>query len=78
MDHLIKRLIWLYLFLLIGEGILRKWVLPGLSEPLLIIRDPLVIGIYLCAFINTSTRRALRYSHRLPLSALDLHHGGYF
>ena len=52
MDQLIKRLIWLYLFLLVGEGVLRKWVLPGLSDPLLIIRDPLAIGIYLCALIN--------------------------
>ncbi len=45
----LKRLIWLYLVLLLTEGALRKWVLPGLSTPLLIIRDPLVILIYFVA-----------------------------
>ncbi len=52
MDQLIKRLIWLYFLLLVGEGILRKWIFPGLSQPLLIIRDPVVFGIYLCAFLS--------------------------
>lgn len=37
------RVIWAYFFLLIFEGALRKWVLPGLAEPLLIIRDPLAL-----------------------------------
>lgn len=46
----IKRLIWLYFLLLIFEGALRKWVVPQLSSPLLIIRDPLVIWIYFIAF----------------------------
>ncbi|MBV9618690.1 MAG: hypothetical protein JO201_05710 [Verrucomicrobia bacterium] len=32
--------------LLIIEGALRKWVLPGLSDPLLIIRDPVALAIY--------------------------------
>jgi hypothetical protein len=43
---LIKKLIWAYFFLLLFEGALRKWFLPGLSQGLLIIRDPLVIWIY--------------------------------
>src|SRR3954471_1220217 len=38
--------IWVYLFFLVFEGVLRKWVLPGLSGPLLIIRDPIVLVIY--------------------------------
>jgi len=45
----IRRLIWLYFWLLIFEGALRKWVVPQLSTPLLIIRDPVVIGIYFFA-----------------------------
>lgn len=45
----VKWLIWLYLFLLVVEGALRKWVLPGLADPLLIIRDPVVILIYAVA-----------------------------
>lgn len=48
-DNLLKYLIWLYLVLLIFEGSLRKWVLPGLSDMLLIVRDPVVILIYLVA-----------------------------
>lgn len=50
MEKNIKRLIWLYVVLLIFEGALRKWVLPSLSDPLLIIRDPIVGAIYLLAF----------------------------
>lgn len=38
-----RKLIWLYLWLLIFEGALRKWLLPGLSTPLLLVRDPIVI-----------------------------------
>jgi hypothetical protein len=45
----IKRLIWLYFFLLIFEGTLRKWILPQFSDVLLVIRDPVVIGIYFMA-----------------------------
>ena len=44
-----KRLIWLYFWLLLFEGALRKWILPGLSNPLLLIRDPIVILIYVSA-----------------------------
>jgi len=42
---LLKKGIWLYFFLLIFEGALRKWFLPFLSAPLLIVRDPLVIWL---------------------------------
>ena len=46
----IKKLIWAYFLLLLFEGALRKWFLPGLSQGLLIIRDPLVIWIYYLAY----------------------------
>lgn len=45
----IKRLIWLYFFLLIFEGTLRKWVLPQYSDVLLVVRDPVVLAIYFMA-----------------------------
>jgi hypothetical protein len=45
----IRRLIWLYLLLLIFEGALRKWVVPQFSAPLLIVRDPVAIAIYMLA-----------------------------
>lgn len=41
----LKKLIWLYLLLLLFEGALRKWILPGLSGPLLLVRDPLALVI---------------------------------
>lgn len=47
--HNIQRLIYLYFLLLIFEGALRKWVVPQLATPLLIIRDPVVIGAYFLA-----------------------------
>ncbi len=46
----IKTGVWLYFLLLIFEGALRKWVLPGLSEPLLLIRDPLALWLMFRAF----------------------------
>jgi hypothetical protein len=45
----IRRLIWLYFWLLLIEGALRKWVLPQLSNPLLIVRDPVVLLAYVLA-----------------------------
>lgn len=46
----LKRGVWLYFLLLIFEGALRKWVLPGLSTPLLIVRDPIAIWLLIRAF----------------------------
>ncbi|MCB4809213.1 hypothetical protein LG651_13220 [Tamlana sp. 62-3] len=46
---ILKKGIWLYFFLLIFEGALRKWVLPGLATPLLVVRDPVSLWlIYKC------------------------------
>ena len=45
----IRRLIVVYLILLIFEGVLRKWIVPRFSNPLLVIRDPVVILIYILA-----------------------------
>ncbi len=42
--------IWLYFILLIFEGALRKWFLPALSTPLLIVRDPIAISLMLYAW----------------------------
>jgi hypothetical protein len=43
-SHL-KKGIWLYFYLLIFEGALRKWVLPGLAQPLLVVRDPIAVWL---------------------------------
>ena len=53
-NHSLKVGIWIYFFLLIFEGGLRKWVLPALSTPLLIIRDPIALWLLI-----TSARRGL-------------------
>lgn len=45
----IKRLVWAYFWLLLFEGALRKWVVPSLSNPLLLVRAPIVIIIYAIA-----------------------------
>jgi len=50
--RLIRNLIWLYIILWLIEGGLRRWVLPGLSSPLLLIRDPLIIAIYWLSVSN--------------------------
>ncbi|MCE7066136.1 hypothetical protein [Dyadobacter sp. CY326] len=47
-----KKMIWLYFLLLIFEGALRKWLLPGLATPLLVIREPVAIMIILLSIRN--------------------------
>lgn len=42
--------IWLYFILLVFEGGLRRWVLPGLAAPLLIIRDPVALWLIVKAW----------------------------
>ena len=44
--RLLRQLIWLYIFLWLMEGGLRRWFVPGLATPLLLVRDPLIIAIY--------------------------------
>ncbi len=39
--------------LLIFEGALRKWLLPGFSQPLFFVRDPLVLLAYVLAFAGS-------------------------
>jgi hypothetical protein len=45
----LKRAIWFYFFLLIFEGVFRKWILPQFSDVLLVVRDPVVLVIYMLA-----------------------------
>ncbi|MEY2585868.1 MAG: hypothetical protein QOD80_1894 [Verrucomicrobiota bacterium] len=51
-ERTIRRLkwaIWVYFFLLIFEGVFRKWLLPQYSDVLLVVRDPVVLVIYMLA-----------------------------
>ena len=42
--------VWVYFFLLIFEGALRKWVIPALATPLLVIRDPVALWLLVVAY----------------------------
>jgi hypothetical protein len=64
--HHIRQLIWLYLWLLIFEGAFRKWIVPQLSGPLLLIRDPVVVLIYLLAL------RARLFPHNIYVISLEI------
>ncbi|MBD8389761.1 hypothetical protein [Dysgonomonas sp. BGC7] len=46
----LKKGIWIYIFLLIFEGALRKWFLPSLATPLLVVRDPLAMWLILMSW----------------------------
>lgn len=43
----IQLLLWTYFWLVIFEGAIRKWVLPGLSTPLLLIREPVALAAFM-------------------------------
>lgn len=43
--RVLKLGVWTYFFLLLFEGALRKWFLPGLAAPLLIVRDPVALWL---------------------------------
>jgi hypothetical protein len=62
----LQRMVWLYFLLLVFEGALRKWIVPSLSTPLLIVRDPLVLLIYLQAI------RTRRFPMNAPMVAFFL------
>lgn len=47
MSHPLALLVWAYFFTLIFDGVLRKWMLPGFSNPLLLVREPIVLLAYL-------------------------------
>ena len=61
----IRKLIWVYFLLLLFEGAFRKWFLPGLSQGLLIVRDPIVIWIYYLAYAQGVFPLENKYLKRL-------------
>ena len=73
----IKRFIWIYFLLLLFEGAFRKWFLPGWSQELLIIRDPIALWIYYLAYSrgifplhNPYINKALQWTI-LPVHLVD-------
>lgn len=49
---LLRKLLFGYLAVWVLEGALRKWILPGLANPLLVIRDPILLLIYFVAYLR--------------------------
>ena len=47
---ILKKGIWIYFLLLLFEGALRKWFLPSLATPLLLVRDPLALWLVLACW----------------------------
>jgi len=45
----VRVVIWIYFWLLLCEGVLRKWVWPSQSDLLFVIRDPVAILAYVLA-----------------------------
>ena len=68
----LKRLLWFYMVVWIVEGALRKWIVPGLSTPLLIIRDPILLYIYYLAFTKGLFPKGVFVSGVLVLGAIAL------
>jgi len=50
--ELLKKGVWVYIILLLTEGAIRKWGLPRLAAPLLIVRDPVAIWMLFVAIKN--------------------------
>ena len=77
----LKNGIWLYFWLLIFEGALRKWFLPGLAAPLLIVRDPVAIWLIAVSFkegifrSNAYTNSAILLTFLSFLLTLIVGHG---
>src|SRR5256885_5932694 len=68
LTHL-KWAIWVYFFLLIFEGTFRKWILPQFSDVLLVVRDPVVLIIYMLAI---KARLFPRNAYMLALAIIAL------
>jgi hypothetical protein len=80
----LRQLIWLYIILWLVEGGLRRWFLPGLSTPLLLIRDPVAIAIYSMAMsrnifpYNTFISAGILLAALTFFNAVTLGHGNLF
>lgn len=71
--HLLKKGIWLYFLLIIFEGALRKWVLPTLATPLLIVRDPIAIWLIYLAWKQNLLPRNAYLTFMLIIGAISIY-----
>src|SRR4051794_19440333 len=79
--RLLKAGVWAYFLLLIFEGALRKWFLPFLATPLLVVRDPIALWVIITAFnkgilkTNTYINALLIIGFTSFLASIFLGHG---
>lgn len=80
----LKQGVWAYFILLLFEGALRRWILPGLATPLLVVREPVALWLIIVCL----QRKILIPAYSLTLmtiigvlglvAALTLGHGNPF
>lgn len=70
--QILKNWIWLYFFLWVFEGAFRKWFLPALSTPLLLIRDPIVLLLMILAIRRGLLKINIYYSGMLILGVVSI------
>ncbi|WP_269241701.1 hypothetical protein [Flavobacterium limnophilum] len=63
-----KKLIWLYILLLVFEGAFRKWFLPSLSDIFLVIRDPIVVYFVVLGLRN----RWIKSSYAIAMMMISI------
>ena len=74
----VKRWIMLYFLLLLFEGGLRKWILPQLATPLLIIRDPVLVLIYHSAISKKVFPYSMWITILVPMAGLSIFMAFFF
>jgi hypothetical protein len=67
-----RRLLWLYFWLLIFEGALRKWFVPSLATPLLLVRDPIALAILVSGIMSGTLKRTIAFYLWIGVSVLLL------
>src|SRR5208283_4910693 len=67
---LLKKLFWAYFLLLIFEGALRKWILPQLAAPLLLVRDP--VGLFIIWEASRTNKWPEKWSAAIGILAAGL------
>lgn len=48
----LRKIIWLFIFFLFAEGVLRKWLFPSLSNQVMVVKDVLAVIIVLVGYLK--------------------------
>jgi hypothetical protein len=66
----LKRGIWAYFILLIFEGALRKWIFPGLSNALLLVRDPIALWLVIVWLVRGVVPQSIYFTGMMAIGVL--------